>query len=330
MVVRRNRRGGDSEEGGGATVENGSAGVSGYEHFRDQKIRENKERLQKLGILDLAKKLKTEAAAPKRPYRPKTHNPLPNPGSPRRSSRLKSVAPVDYVEKKKNESSKRKSVEIFIKEGSKPEIYTEEHEKLLGDCVESWELGVDGYGEDRKRIYDPVNGETCHQCRQKTLGHHTKCWKCDLVQGQFCGDCLYMRYGENVIEANENPGWTCPVCRGICNCSLCRQAKGWEPTGNLYRKVIKLGCKSVAHYLIQTRRSPTNSETTGEEVVAEGSTPSVEPSSHDESSGTGNDLDTSKHVDDNDVGNVDAVAAGDAVDGEAKKKLRRNTRLSKD
>ncbi|XP_008339235.2 uncharacterized protein [Malus domestica] len=165
MVVRRNRRGGDSEEGSGAAVENGSAGVSGYEHFRDQKIRENKERLQKLGVLDLAKKLKTETAAPKRPYRPKTHNPLPNPGSPRRSSRLKSVAPVDYVEKTKNESSKRKSVEIFIKEGSKPEIYTEEHEKLLGDCVESWELGVDGYGEDRKRIYDPVNGETCHQCR---------------------------------------------------------------------------------------------------------------------------------------------------------------------
>ena len=95
-------------------------------------------------------------------------------------------------------------------------------------------------------------------------------------------------------------------------------------------QVIKLGYKSVAHYLIQTRRSPTNSETAGEEVVAEGSTPSVEPSSHDESPGTGNGLDTSEHVDDNDVGNVDAVAAGDAVDGEAKKKLRRNTRLSKD
>ncbi|KAM1106232.1 hypothetical protein ACFX13_003173 [Malus domestica] len=105
---------------------------------------------------------------------------------------------------------------------------------------------------------------------------------------------------------------------------------GWEPTGNLYRKVIKLGYKSVAHYLIQTHRSPTNSETAGEEVVAEGSTPSVEPSSHDESSGSGNGLDTSEHVDDNDVGNVDAVAAGDAVDGKAKKKLRRNTRLSKD
>jgi len=46
------------------------------------------------------------------------------------------------------------------------------------------------------------------------------------------------RYGEHVLEANKNPNWLCPVCRGICNCSLCRQAKGWAPTGALYRKVI--------------------------------------------------------------------------------------------
>jgi hypothetical protein len=48
---------------------------------------------------------------------------------------------------------------------------------------------------------------------------------------------ILFRYGENVIEANENPNWICPVCRGICNCSLCRQGKGWMPTGSLYRKV---------------------------------------------------------------------------------------------
>lgn len=45
------------------------------------------------------------------------------------------------------------------------------------------------------------------------------------------------RYGEHVLEANQDPNWICPVCRGICNCSLCRQAKGWAPTGSLYRKV---------------------------------------------------------------------------------------------
>lgn len=58
-----------------------------------------------------------------------------------------------------------------------------------------------------------------------------------------CSICAVLhRYGENVIEANKNPSWICPVCRGICNCSLCRQAKGWMPTGPMYKKVdaIKL------------------------------------------------------------------------------------------
>ncbi|KFK24410.1 hypothetical protein AALP_AAs65492U000200 [Arabis alpina] len=72
---------------------------------------------------------------------------------------------------------------------------------------------------------------------QKTLGHRTRCSECDLVQGQFCGDCLFMRYGEHVLEALENPNWVCPVCRGICNCSLCRNGKGWVPTGPIYRRV---------------------------------------------------------------------------------------------
>jgi hypothetical protein len=27
------------------------------------------------------------------------------------------------------------------------------------------------------------------------------------------------RYGENVVEANQNEDWECPVCRKICNCS---------------------------------------------------------------------------------------------------------------
>lgn len=45
------------------------------------------------------------------------------------------------------------------------------------------------------------------------------------------------RYGENVLEVNDNPDWICPVCRGICNCSRCRRVKGWAPTGQIYKKV---------------------------------------------------------------------------------------------
>ncbi|XP_076896353.1 uncharacterized protein LOC143549315 [Bidens hawaiensis] len=124
---------------------------------------------------------------------------------------------------------------------------------MLGDHKETWKLAVDGYDDEGNRIYDGYAGKSCHQCRQKTIGFRTKCCKCTSVQGQFCGDCLYMRYGENVIEANANPDWVCPVCRDICNCSRCRRVRGWEPTGNLYRKVLHLGYKSVAHYLIHTR-----------------------------------------------------------------------------
>lgn len=55
--------------------------------------------------------------------------------------------------------------EVVLKEGPKPEVYTEEHEKLLGSTERSWTLFVDGCGRDGKRIYDPINGKTCHQCR---------------------------------------------------------------------------------------------------------------------------------------------------------------------
>lgn len=55
--------------------------------------------------------------------------------------------------------------DLLREEGSKPETYTEEHEKLLGSTERSWTLFVDGYGEDGKKIYDPVRGKTCHQCR---------------------------------------------------------------------------------------------------------------------------------------------------------------------
>ncbi|KAE9448533.1 hypothetical protein C3L33_19570, partial [Rhododendron williamsianum] len=292
-----------------------SEAVSGYEQFRDQRIKENMERLQKLGILDLSRKLKTE---PKK--RPKKDPSQKKPSStssdpPRRSSRLQTVERVVYVEKRTPKKKARESeeIEIHIEEGSKPEIYTEEDMKLLGDSKTAWTLMVDGYGEDGERIYDPFYGKSCHQCRQKTLGHRTSCSTCTSVQGKFCGDCLYTRYGENVLEANQNPSWICPVCRGICNCSRCRRAKGWAPTSSLYKKVnvlslyscntlpafaphwvktlfvigflmeatlmettglvveevTKIGFKSVAHYLIQTRQFRPKQE----EPSAEGSIP---------------------------------------------------------
>ncbi|KAK7406602.1 hypothetical protein VNO78_08231 [Psophocarpus tetragonolobus] len=240
--------------------------MSEYELSREQRIRENRERMGKLGILDLSLTLKlNKSHSNSRSYsshKPKTPPPPLNlPSAPvRRSSRLQNVTPVSYSEHPPKKPHFADKARVLIEEGAKPELYTEEHQKLLGTTHKPWTLFVDGVGKDGKRIYDSIHGKTCHQCRQKTLGYRTRCSQCNLVQGQFCGDCLYMRYGEHVVEALQNPTWLCPVCRGICNCSLCRQAKGWAPTGPLYKKISALGYKSVAHYLIQTRRSEIDME----------------------------------------------------------------------
>ncbi|XP_016514925.1 uncharacterized protein LOC107831658 [Nicotiana tabacum] len=235
--------------------------TSEYEQLREKRIKENLERMQNLGIFDISLKLKS-VKTPTVRKTPQRLSPLQPSGPARRSSRLQNVTPLSYseVHLSKIDKSLEDEQNLLREEGSRPEIYTEEHEKLLGTTDLSWTLFVDGYGNDGKRIYDPVRGKTCHQCRQKTLGHRTHCCKCNLVQGQFCGDCLYMRYGEHVLEAKKNPDWICPACRGICNCSLCRQAKGWAPTGPFYKKIARLGYKSVAHYLIQTHRASVSSE----------------------------------------------------------------------
>ncbi|KAK1363862.1 cell division cycle-associated protein 7 [Heracleum sosnowskyi] len=250
--------------------ENNEKKMNEYERLRQERIKENFERMKQLGILDLSLKLKTaNKPKPTKKYNNGSSSSTPQRESPmrrhvgpvRRSSRLGNATPVSYSE---ITLSKKGSFETdLLTEGSKPEVYTEDQLKLLGCSNTSWTLFVDGYGKDGKRIYDPVNGKTCHQCRQKTLGYRTQCSQCCKIQGQFCGDCLYMRYGENVLEALQNPDWICPVCRGICNCSLCRNAKGWAPTGIMYKKITKLGFKSVAHYLLQTA---TDSEKEGTKV----------------------------------------------------------------
>ncbi|KAL8477878.1 hypothetical protein ACS0TY_029967 [Phlomoides rotata] len=257
MVGTRGRKGrgkaGEDEEMVGKIAE--------YEESRAQRMKENMERMKSLGIADLSKQLKRPSSSSSvrktKPSAPPSTHP------PRRSSRLKDMPQVSYSEKKiPKQTSASKNVIIHIPEGENPEIYTEEDEKLLGDSEAVWELCVDGYDEDGQRIYDPHEGKSCHQCRQKTLGLRTNCYKCtgEAVTGQFCGDCLYTRYGENINEVNLRSDWICPVCRGICNCSRCRRDKGWEPTGSIYRKAKNLGYKSVAHYLIYTQHGQAKTE----------------------------------------------------------------------
>ncbi|VAI84740.1 unnamed protein product [Triticum turgidum subsp. durum] len=104
------------------------------------------------------------------------------------------------------------------------------------------------------RIYDPENGKTCHQCRQKTMDFAVACTqprKKGLCPIHFCHKCLFNRYGENAEDMTKDAGWTCPKCRGICNCSFCRKKKGETPTGILAHAAKASGHSSVHDLLIK-------------------------------------------------------------------------------
>jgi len=79
------------------------------------------------------------------------------------------LTPVSYAEVPVKKAEFAERGRVVIEEGAKPEVYTDEHLKLLGNTEKPWTLFVDGYGKDGKRIYDSVRGKTCHQCRLITL-----------------------------------------------------------------------------------------------------------------------------------------------------------------
>lgn len=111
------------------------------------------------------------------------------------------------------------------------------------------------------------NGSSCHQCRQKTVDTKTVCRSghCHGVRGAFCGVCLQNRYGEDVREALKDPNWSCPPCRGKCNCSICRTRANKCPTGILHHTAQEKGFKSVSHYLDALKAKKGNDKYVDEE-----------------------------------------------------------------
>lgn len=92
--------------------------------------------------------------------------------------RLQNATPVSYSEVVLSKKDK----DVKLEEGSKPEVYTEEHEKLLGKTERSWTFFVDGYGEDGRRIYDSVKGKTCHQCRSDIVNSICVCVQLQILK----------------------------------------------------------------------------------------------------------------------------------------------------
>ena len=229
-----------------------------YEAERNARIQKNIERMKSFGIDDARKKVMTMESKHK-------NNATTSLLSKKRvKKRSENATQMDRSKQPRRMSSRvrgEKAPDVFVPDERNlweptynEEIYTQRQVSNLGDRKSEWQLFVSGYDQQGRRLYDNNRGVCCHQCRQKTLGTHTTCRKCNMMRGKFCGDCIFMRYGENVLEINENPGWECPVCRDICNCSFCRTKKGWMPTGNMYRAAIASGYKSVAHYLVLSRQ----------------------------------------------------------------------------
>ncbi|GER56668.1 zinc-finger domain of monoamine-oxidase Arepressor R [Striga asiatica] len=92
------------------------------------------------------------------------------------------------------------------------------------------------------RIYDPINGKTCHQCRQKTMDFVAACTnlknnkRCTLM---LCHKCLLNRYGEKAEEVADMKEWICP-----------RKKRGHQPTGILINTAKATGFSSVSEMLL--------------------------------------------------------------------------------
>ena len=148
----------------------------------------------------------------------------------------------DYEIYEAQQNKKRNASKLCIKDPNEGILMPEDITEAMLDKV------CDRFGE---KVYNREIGTSCHQCRQKTLDMKTICrsGRCVGVRGQFCGRCLEIRYGDNAREALMNPSWSCPPCRNICNCSICRNRKGKGATGILINLAQSKGFSNVADYL---------------------------------------------------------------------------------
>ncbi|XP_071776288.2 cell division cycle-associated 7-like protein [Centroberyx gerrardi] len=246
---------------------------------RDKNIQENKAMLAKL-FADLStmaeltppntppKKRRTAEKAP-----PRKRKFEPEAGSERRNPSRKARPPENFAVEEKSESPGRRGratrtvdirrlVEVdeeHVEGGRrKRKSHTSKKNQYVVKSVDEItkeELDNIAY-RSKDKIWDKENGSSCHQCRQKTLDTKTVCRSgvCVGVKGQFCGPCLKNRYGEDVHTVLLDPMWCCPLCRGMCNCSLCRKKEGRCATGILVGLARYNGHDNVHEYLASIQK----------------------------------------------------------------------------
>lgn len=235
---------------------------------RDKNIQENKAMLAKL-FADLS--CVTPLATPQKRKRvSETWSPrrTVKEGEGRRNPSRKARPPDNFGLEKRSESPTRQTRAVRVIDlrklvevddelrsegtGRKRRVTGRKRRSVVRRVDDITQEELDNVAERAKdKILDKENGSTCHQCRQKTLDTKTVCRSGDCVgvKGQFCGPCLRNRYGEDVRDTLLNPTWECPLCRGVCNCSLCRRKEGRCATGNLVRVAQYNGHSNVQEYL---------------------------------------------------------------------------------
>ncbi|XP_059206002.1 cell division cycle-associated 7-like protein [Centropristis striata] len=248
-------------------------GLSQSLRKRDKNIQENKAMLAKLfadlsSVADLTppttpqkkKRSPLKVTSQKRKY-------VPEVGSERRNPSRKARPPENFAVEEKSEPVQRRgqrSIDISrlvevdeeyangrkIKRSRKSQYNV----RSVDDITEE-ELDNIAY-RSKDKIWDKENGSSCHQCRQKTLDTKTVCRSgfCVGGKGQFCGPCLKNRYGEDVRDVLLDPKWWCPICREMCNCSLCRKKEGRCATGILVGLARYNGHDNVHEYLESIRK----------------------------------------------------------------------------
>ncbi|XP_028256214.1 cell division cycle-associated 7-like protein [Parambassis ranga] len=239
---------------------------------RDKNIQENKAMLAKLfaGLSTIADL--TPPATPQKKKRtseqatPRKRKCQADVGSERRNPSRKARPPENFAVEEKSEPVNPRTPRVIdikrLVEVDEDGVFNRQNKRKSCTPRRSQYIirSVDDITEDdldniayrsKDKIWDKENGSSCHQCRQKTLDTKTVCRSgyCVGGKGQFCGPCLKNRYGEDVRTVLLDPEWSCPICRGMCNCSLCRKKEGRCATGILVGLARYNGHDNVHEYL---------------------------------------------------------------------------------
>ncbi|KAI4818242.1 hypothetical protein KUCAC02_011592 [Chaenocephalus aceratus] len=208
---------------------------------RNQNIQENKAMLAKL-FADLS--TMADLTPPTTPHK-KKH-------APEKATPRKRKFETEMGSERRNPSRKARPRENFAVE-EKSEPLTSRSPRTI-DPRRLMEVDEEHVGEKKKRRrsqssrksqYDVRSVEEITKEDLDNIAYRSK----DKIW-----DKENNRYGEDVCDVLLDPAWSCPICRDMCNCSLCRKKDGRCATGILVGLARYNGHDNVHKYLESIQR----------------------------------------------------------------------------